>query len=148
MYQMKNDKLVLLHSLTDRFVFVIRLLRRDLVPQNIRIQLRRRQWQMKLLRLTAVAIAAFILSWSPYCFVSVLSVFRGDNVLSPGEAEVPGLMAKASVIYNPIVYIVMNRRFRMTLRTNLSCMSCKRRVSKGLTVVYSSKESSVTLTKF
>lgn len=108
--------------------FVRRLLRRDKVTQreNIRIKLRRRRWQMSLLRLTTVAIAAFTLSWSPYCLVSLISAFRGNNVLSAGEAEVPALMAKASVIYNPIVYTVMNRRFRMTLWRYVSYSNCKK----------------------
>ena len=36
-------------------------------------------------------------------------------MLTSGEAEIPELMAKASVIYNPIVYTIMNERFRRTL---------------------------------
>lgn len=75
---------------------------------------------MKLARLTAVSMAAFMLSWSPYCFVSLISIFKGDHLLSPGEAEVPELMAKASVITNPCVYTVMNRRFRKTLSALVS----------------------------
>ena len=71
-------------------------------------------------------MAAFMLSWSPYCFVSLVSIFKGDHLLSPGEAEVPELMAKASVIYNPIVYTIMNRRFRKTLSAMASrCRYCK-----------------------
>ena len=81
---------------------------------------------MKLARLTAVAVAAFMLSWSPYCLVSLISIFKGDHLLSPGEAEVPELMAKASVIYNPFVYSIMNRRFRRTLSAMiLRCRYCK-----------------------
>ncbi|CAH3110519.1 unnamed protein product [Porites lobata] len=86
---------------------IFRLLRQDIVKDNDRIKLRRRRWQLNLLRLTATALAAFILSWSPYCFVSVISIFRGNNLLSPGEAEIPALMAKASVIYNPFVDITV-----------------------------------------
>lgn len=105
-----------------------RILRQDFGPENNRIRLRRRQWQMKLARLTAIAVAAFMLSWSPYCFVSLVSIFKGNYLLSPGEAEVPELMAKASVIYNPFVYTFMNRRFRMTLWAIVSCRHCKWRL--------------------
>ena len=83
---------------------------------------------MKLARLTAIAVAAFILSWSPYCLVSLVSIFTGDNLLSPGEAEVPELMAKASVIYNPFVYTFMNRRFRKTSWKIVSGRRCKGRL--------------------
>lgn len=68
-----------------------------------------------------MAIAAFVLSWSPYCFVSIIATIRGTNNLTPGEAEVPELLAKASVIYNPIVYTVMNDRFRATLLSIIPC---------------------------
>ena len=69
----------------------------------------------------AMAIAAFVLSWSPYCFVSIIATIRGTNTLTPGEAEVPDLLAKASVIYNPIVYTAMNNRFRASLLRMIPC---------------------------
>lgn len=65
--------------------------------------------------MTTAAILAFLLSWSPYCIVSFAATIKGSHVLSSGEAEVPELMAKASVIYNPIVYTLMNEGFRRTL---------------------------------
>lgn len=65
--------------------------------------------------MTTVTISAFLLSWSPYCIVSFSATIRGRHVLTSGEAEIPELMAKASVIYNPIVYTIMNERFRRTL---------------------------------
>ena len=40
---------------------------------------------------------------------------KGGHVRTSGEAEFPELMAKASVIYNPIVYAIINERFRYTL---------------------------------
>ena len=69
----------------------------------------------------SMAIAAFVLSWSPYCFVSIIATIRGTNTLTPGEAEVPDLLAKASVIYNPIVYTAMNDRFRASLLRIIPC---------------------------
>lgn len=135
------------------FCFLTRLLRQDIVKDNDRIKLRRRRWQLNLLRLTATALAAFILSWSPYCFVSVISIFRGNNLLSPGEAEIPALMAKASVIYNPFVYTVLNKRFRMTL-SRLCCKKVKffskyNRSSYRPEVVFSSRHPGrPSLTKF
>ena len=75
-----------------------------------------RKSQVKLLRMTAITMAAFVLSWSPYCFVSLAGTIKGRHLLTSGEAEVPSLMAKASVIYNPLIYVVVNRTFRGTLR--------------------------------
>ena len=55
------------------------------------------------------------MSWSPYCLVSIAALVNGHHVLSSGEAEIPELLAKASVIYNPIVYAVMNGAYRASL---------------------------------
>ncbi|XP_022793717.1 pinopsin-like [Stylophora pistillata] len=79
------------------------------------IQAIRRKSEIKVVRMIAMSIAAFVLSWSPYTFVSIMATIRGTNVLTPDSAEVPDLLAKAWVIYNPIVYTAMNDRFRRTL---------------------------------
>ena len=72
----------------------------------------RQKSQMKLVRMTAISIAAFLISWLPYTAVSIAALIRGRHVLTSGEAEIPELMAKASVIYNPFVYMFMNGAYR------------------------------------
>lgn len=94
------------------------------VTGNASIAASRKKSEIKIVRMIALAVAAFVLSWSPYCFVSVFATIRGSAVLTPGEAEVPDLLAKASVIYNPIVYTIMNDRFRGTLLRILPCRTC------------------------
>ena len=89
--------------------------------ENASIRTTRRKHQIKLVRTIAMAIAAFVLSWSPYCFVSIIATIRGTNTLTPGEAEIPDLLAKASVIYNPIVYTAMNDKFRASLPHVIPC---------------------------
>ena len=70
---------------------------------------------MKLVRITATAIIAIILSWAPYSFVSLGATLTRKQVIELWEAEIPELLAKASVIYNPVIYIVMSSRFRASL---------------------------------
>ena len=96
-------------------VFTFSVIRRNVVPENIDVQTRRRASLLKIVRMTAMSVLAFVLSWSPYCFVSLAAIFAGRHVMSAGEAEVPEMLAKASVIYNPIVYTAMNSSFRCTL---------------------------------
>lgn len=93
-----------------------RLIRQAPLPGNVMIQASRRKSKMKLIRLTCVSISAFLMSWLPYCLVSIAALVNGRHVLSSGEAEIPELMAKASVIYNPIVYTVMSGAYRTSLR--------------------------------
>ena len=65
--------------------------------------------------MTAMCIGAFLMSWLPYASVSLAAIINGSHILSSGEAEIPELMAKASVIYNPVVYTVMNGAYRASL---------------------------------
>ena len=71
--------------------------------------------QKKLIGMILAAIVAFILSWAPYGAVSLISTIKGHHVISPALSIVPELMAKASVMYNPIIYTSANKAFRATL---------------------------------
>ena len=101
------------------FVFLIfsRRIGQGLLPGNVNamIQASRQKSQMRLVRMTAMCIAAFLVSWLPYTSVSLAAIINGSHMLSSGEAEIPELMAKASVIYNPVVYTVMNTAYRASL---------------------------------
>lgn len=106
----------------NKMTLFCRLLRRQLFTPNTRdFQLRQKLYMTKVVRMTMTAIIVFMLSWSPYCLVSMAAVFTGSHVFTSGEAEIPELMAKASVIYNPIVYVAMNDRFRASLWRVISC---------------------------
>ncbi|KXJ27290.1 Parapinopsin [Exaiptasia diaphana] len=80
------------------------------------LHVRRRKSQVKVVRMIAASVLAFVLSWSPYCVVCLIAMIKHEYIISSGEAEIPELMAKASVIYNPFVYIAMNREFRKTVK--------------------------------
>ena len=102
-------------------LIVFRLVRRHLVPGNDAFQLRQRNSKMKIVRVTITSVSAMMLSWAPYCLVSLVSVVNGKPEMENWEAEIPKLLAKASVIYNPFIYTFMNNRFRATLRRILRC---------------------------
>ena len=67
------------------------------------------------MRITATSVAAFMLSWAPYSFVSLVATFTGKQVIELWEAEIPELLAKVSVVYNPVIYVIMNNQFRASL---------------------------------
>lgn len=58
-----------------------------------------------------MVVIVFVFSWFFYCFVSFIVVFIYRFVLVLGEVEVFELLVKVFVIYNFIVYIIMNSRF-------------------------------------
>ncbi|XP_029184609.1 melanopsin-like isoform X1 [Acropora muricata] len=102
---------------------IYRLLRSRemLISANSSFQLRQKLYIKKLVRMTVLAIAAFMLSWAPYCFVSIVAIFKGSHIITSGEAEIPELMAKASVIYNPVVYLITNSSYRASFWKVISC---------------------------
>ena len=87
---------------------------------------RRLAQQKKLSQMITAIILAFLLSWSPYCVVSLISNFKGSHVISPELSLVPELMAKSSVIYNPIIFNCVSTKIRSSLlRIITSCSNCK-----------------------
>ena len=84
-------------------------------------QMRRLKLQKKLSQLITASSLAFFVSWTPYCLVSLSSTLTGRHVVSLTLVLVPELMAKSSVISNPLVYFVMNTSYRRTLRRMVAC---------------------------
>lgn len=110
----KLDKFIIWFFFVLQFIYS--LVHRAVVPGNLpQIQLRRRQSELKVAKVTAMNVIAFLLSWAPYCCVSLTAVFTKQFVLVDWEAEIPELLAKASVIYGPIIYSTMHSRFQATL---------------------------------
>ncbi|XP_058953384.2 melanopsin-like [Pocillopora verrucosa] len=95
---------------------IYRVIRRVPLEGNPMIRACRMKSKMRLVRMTSFSIAAFVVSWLPYCVVSIAALVNGHHVLSSGEAEIPELMAKASVIYNPFVYAFTNGTYRASLK--------------------------------
>lgn len=61
-------------------------------------------------------ILLFTISWSPYATVSFIGQFGDVRLLTPWVSALPALFAKASVIYNPIVYGMSHPHFRSSLQ--------------------------------
>ncbi|EDO34927.1 predicted protein [Nematostella vectensis] len=100
----------------------------------ISITSQRRRAHLRIARMILVSIISFVISWSPYCVVSVIAMVQRAPALSQGFAEIPELMAKASVVYNPLVFTVMNRGFRRSLCRIVPCLGCS--VGNGISRRY------------
>ena len=60
-------------------------------------------------------IALFIGSWLPYALVATFGIVGLDQLVTPYSAELPVMLAKASAIWNPIVYALKHPRYRAVL---------------------------------
>lgn len=73
------------------------------------------------LRIVISMTVAFFISWSPYAITSLVGSAVGHEAVAPAYSMIPELMAKASVIYNPILYVFLNSKFRITLINLCTC---------------------------
>lgn len=76
-----------------------------------------------------IIIICFLTAWTPYAIVSAVGQFGDKDILSPLVTAIPGIFAKTSVVFNPIVYGLSHPHFRSALRTlnSRSCCSTSRR---------------------
>lgn len=82
-------------------------------------------------RLFSVA-AFFILSWAPYTVFSVLQMTIRHLTLNTNFLCLPGIFAKSSALWNPIIYFLRDTEFRKMCRKRIGCMDyffAKRRKS-------------------
>lgn len=64
-------------------------------------------------RMVVVMVLAFLLTWLPYAAVALSAVVDSSLHIHPLVATVPVVLAKSSTVYNPIIYIFMNRQVSM-----------------------------------
>ncbi|XP_075870790.1 melanopsin-A-like isoform X1 [Nelusetta ayraudi] len=78
--------------------------------------------EWKLAKIAFVVIVVYVLSWSPYACVTLISWSGHANILSPYSKAVPAIIAKASTIYNPFIYAIIHNKYRMTLADKFPCL--------------------------
>nr|BBH84662.2 opsin-5B [Ambigolimax valentianus] len=67
--------------------------------------------EMRLLKITIIMCASFMVCWTPYSVVAMLKAYSSNIHLSPSLSVLPALAAKTSHIIDPVIYCGMNRNF-------------------------------------
>ncbi|XP_035514607.1 opsin 4xb [Morone saxatilis] len=80
----------------------------------------RSEW--KLAKIAFVVIVVYVLSWSPYACVTMISWAGHADILTPYSKAVPAVIAKASAIYNPFIYAIIHNKYRKTLAEKVPCL--------------------------
>ncbi|XP_035008341.1 parapinopsin [Hippoglossus stenolepis] len=68
--------------------------------------------EMKVAFMVILMVLTFLISWLPYAGLAMLAVFNPDMEIHPLVGTVPVYLAKSSTVYNPIIYIFLNKQFR------------------------------------
>ena len=73
--------------------------------------------ELKATKNALLIITLFTIAWFPYTIVSLIAQFSENRHLyvNPYTTTITALFAKSSAIYNPIVYALTNRKFKLKL---------------------------------
>ncbi|NXX27818.1 OPSR protein, partial [Nicator chloris] len=63
-------------------------------------------------RMVVVMILAYCFCWGPYTVFACFAAANPGYAFHPLTAALPAFFAKSATIYNPIIYVFMNRQFR------------------------------------
>ena len=55
-------------------------------------------------------MVSFAVSWTPYCVCAMISVLGGSDLLDRDKSFIPGIFAKASTVYNPMICLLISKR--------------------------------------
>ncbi|KAM9362348.1 parapinopsin-like [Symphorus nematophorus] len=68
--------------------------------------------EMKVAFMVVLMVLTFLISWLPYAGLAMLVVYNPDVEIHPLVGTVPVYLAKSSTVYNPLIYIYLNKQFR------------------------------------
>ncbi|XP_032377061.1 parapinopsin a [Etheostoma spectabile] len=68
--------------------------------------------EVQVARMIVVMVLAFLVTWLPYASMALAVIIDSSLYIDPISATIPLYLAKSSTVYNPIIYIFMNRQFR------------------------------------
>ncbi|XP_043110640.1 vertebrate ancient long opsin a [Puntigrus tetrazona] len=80
-----------------------------------------RKPERQVTRMVVVMIVAFMVAWTPYAAFSIVVTALPSIHLDPRLAAVPAFFSKTAAVYNPIIYVFMNKQFRKCVVQLLSC---------------------------
>ncbi|NXU71198.1 OPSO protein, partial [Oreotrochilus melanogaster] len=69
-----------------------------------------RKPERQVTRMVVVMIIAFLICWTPYAAFSILVTVHPSIELDPHLAAIPAFFSKTATVYNPIIYVFMNKQ--------------------------------------
>ncbi|KAK5863786.1 hypothetical protein PBY51_000791 [Eleginops maclovinus] len=72
-------------------------------------------------RMVIVMVMSFLICWVPYATVAWYIFANQGTEFGPVFMTAPAFFAKSSALYNPIIYILLNRQFRNCMITTVCC---------------------------
>lgn len=62
-----------------------------------------------ILRMSVIMVTCYLIAWTPYAIVCMMASYGPPNGVPIYAEVIPSLFAKSSMVYNPIIYVLMNK---------------------------------------
>ncbi|NWZ23510.1 OPSP protein, partial [Asarcornis scutulata] len=82
------------------------------------------QAEREVTRMVVVMVMAFLICWLPYTTFALVVATNKDITIQPALASLPSYFSKTATVYNPIIYVFMNKQFQSCLLKMLCCGYC------------------------
>ncbi|XP_067996130.1 melanopsin isoform X3 [Melanerpes formicivorus] len=105
-------------------------------------QYQRMKNEWKMAKIALIVILLYVISWSPYSVVALVAFAGYSHILTPFVNSIPAVIAKASVIHNPIIYAIIHPKYRTAIATYVPWLRPLLRVSPKDSQTFSSYPSS------
>nr|Q9YGZ0.1 RecName: Full=Rhodopsin [Sardina pilchardus]CAA77259.1 opsin [Sardina pilchardus] len=94
-------------------------------------------------RMVIIMFVAFLACWVPYASVAWYIFTHQGSEFGPVFMTIPAFFAKSSAVYNPVIYICLNKQFRHCMITTLCCGKNPFEEEEGSTTASKTEASSV-----
>ncbi|XP_077311370.1 opsin-VA-like [Lithobates pipiens] len=92
-----------------------------------------RKPEKEVTRMVIIMILAFLICWSPYAAFSILVTAHPTIELDARLSAIPAFFAKTASMYNPVIYVFMNKQFRRCLLQMFHCHDLETKGSNNAT---------------
>ncbi|XP_068129760.1 parapinopsin-like [Hyperolius riggenbachi] len=80
-----------------------------------------REEELRVALMVFLMVIAFLICWLPYTIFALIVIIKPSLYISPLAATLPAYFAKTSPVYNPIIYLFLNKQFRQCA---VQCLTC------------------------
>ena len=70
------------------------------------------QAEREVTRMVIAMVMAFLICWLPYTTFALVVATNKDITIQPALASLPSYFSKTATVYNPIIYVFMNKQVR------------------------------------
>lgn len=88
-------------------------------------QMRGTKTDVRTAKIIFSTVTLFCLSWMPYSIIAFIGSFGNACFVTPLVSAIPGMIAKAATMLNPLVYALCHQRYKRNMKQLLRCFSSR-----------------------